>query len=139
MSRKIVMYSDSYMKRMQEYCSGDLHVPGTIHWFDKGSLCADFMKRDCQSVDIQTRAMYDRMLLLQPDIASINVSDKDITSKMKPKEIFNLVISIVTDLQTAGVTTIYVGEIMTRSDFSRSPDPNLEEAIFDLKSQKIIL
>ena len=133
MSRKIAKYGDSYMKRLRENCSSDLHVSRTVLWFDKGGPCADFMKRDSRLI-CDARAMYDRMLNLRPVIVFINVSGNDIMSKTKPKEIFDWIVSIVTDLQTAGARAI-----RKRGDFSGSPDPYLNKAVFDLKCQKINL
>lgn len=137
MSMTIAMYGDSYMKRLREYCDGDLRVPGTIHWFDKGGLRADFKKRDGRRTDDDAKAMYARMIKLRPDVAFINVSGNDVMTETKPKEIFDLISGIVRDLEDAGTATIFVAEIMTRGDFTKSPDPNLDRATFDRKRQKI--
>lgn len=137
MSTTIAMYGDNYVKKLREDCNGDLRVPGTIYCFDKGGLRADFKKRNGQHFDIDAKAMYDRMTELRPDVAFINVSGNDVTSDTEPREFYDRVVAIVNGLRDAGATTIFVAEIMTRGDFSKSPDPKLDKATFDRKRQKI--
>lgn len=137
MSTSIALYGDSYVKRLREFCNNDLRVPGTVYWYDRSGLRADLKKRDGQREDTDARAMYNSMLELRPDVAFINVSGNDITSQTTPREIFDRVVLIVKDLQAAGTSTIFVAEIMTRGDFSKSPDQHLDKATFDRKRQKI--
>ena len=137
MSTLVALYGDSYVKRLRGCCNNDLRVPGTVYWYDKSGLRADLKKRDGQREDTDARAMYNSMLELRPDVAFINVSGNDITSQTTPREIFDRVVSIVNDLQAAGTSTIFVAEIMTRGDFSKSPDQHLDKATFDRKRQKI--
>ena len=87
--------------------------------------------------DTDAGAMYNSMLELRPNVAFINVSGNDITSQTTPIEIFDRVVLIVNDLQAAGTSTIFVAEIMTRGDFSKSPDQHLDKVTFDRKRQKI--
>ena len=94
-------------------------------------------KRDGQREDTDARAMYNSMLELRPDVAFINVSGNYITSQTTPREIFDRVVLIVNELQAAGTSTIFIPEIMTRGDFSKSPDQHLDKATFDRKRQKI--
>ena len=137
MSTSLALYGDSYVKRLRGFCNNDLRVPGTVYWYDKSGLRADLKKRDGQREDTDARAMYNSMLELRPDVAFINVSGNDITSQTTPREIFDRVVLIVNDLQAAGTSTIFVAEIMTRGDFSKSPDQHLDKATFDRKRQEI--
>ena len=81
--------------------------------------------------------MYNSMLEFRRDVAFINVSGNDKTSQTTPREIFDRVVLNVNDLQATGTSTIFVAEIMTRGDFSKSPDQHLDKATFDRKRQKI--
>ena len=137
MSTTIALYGDTYVKNLRNYCNGDLRVPATVFWFDKGGLRADFKKRDGKRIDTDAKAKYDKMIELRPDVAFINVSGNDITTETKPREIFDRVVKIAEDLRDAGATTVLIAEIMTRGDFSKSPDPTLDKTTFDRKRQKI--
>ena len=134
MPTTIALYGDSYVKKLREHCNGDLRVPASIYWFDKGELRADFKKRNGQ-IDTDAKALYNRMIDLRPDVVS--VSGNDITSEIKPREIYDPVVTVANDLRDAGITKIFIAEIMTRGDFSKSPDPHLDKATFDRKRQKI--
>ena len=137
MSTTIAMFGDSYVKRLKEYCSSDLRVPGSVYWFDKGGLRADFKKRDGQQIDTHGQAIYQRMLRLHPEVVFINVSGNDVTSQTKPTVIVDRVVSLADELRENGTKTVFVAEIMTRGDFSKSPDLQLDKATFDRKRQKI--
>ena len=136
MPKTIAIYGDSYVKRLREFCDGDLHVPGSIYWYDKSGLRADFKRRDGQP-DTYAIARFNQMLDLRPDVAFINVCGNDITSKTEPSEIIDRVVKITSDLREAGTTTIFISEILTRGDFSKSQDTQLDKATFDRKRQKI--
>ena len=136
MPKTIAIYGDSYVKRLREFCGGDLHVPGSIYWYDKSGLRADFKRRDGQP-DTYAIARFNQMLDLRPDVAFINVCGNDITSKTEPSEIIDRVVKITSDLREAGTTTIFISEILTRGDFSKSQDTQLDKATFDRKRQKI--
>ena len=135
MPKTIAIYGDSYVKRLREFCGGDLHVPGSIYWYDKSGLRADFKRRDGQP-DTYAIARFNQMLDLRPDVAFINVCGNDITSKTEPSEIIDRVVKITSDLREAGTTTIFISEILTRGDFSKSQDTQLDKATFDRKRQK---
>ena len=81
--------------------------------------------------------MYSRMIDLHPKVTFINLSSKDITTDVKPRDIFNWVVCIIDDLQAAVTTTVFIAEIITRGDFSKSPDPNLDKPSFDKIDKKI--
>ena len=99
MSTTITLYGDRYVKNLRNYCNGDLRVPATVFWFDKGGLRADFKKRDGKRIDTDAKAKYDQMIELRPDVAFINVSGNDITTETKPREIF--IKSPIPDIITA--------------------------------------
>lgn len=136
MPKTIAIYGDSYVKRLREFCNGELRVPGSIYWYDKGGLRADFRNRDGQP-DAYAISRYNQMVDLHPDIVFLNVSGNDITTKTDPREIIDRVVRITVDLQEAGTTTVFIAEILTRGDFSKSPDSQLDKATFDRKRQKI--
>ena len=136
MPTTIALYGDSYVANLRNHCNSNLRVPATVYWFGKGGLRTDFKKRDGK-IDTDAQAMYSRMIDLRPNVAFINVSGNDITTDVKPRDIFNRVVRIVDDLQAAGTTTVFIAEIITRGDFSKSPDPNLDKPTFDKIRQKV--
>lgn len=44
---------------------------------------------------------------------------------------------IYCNLKDSGVKSVFVAEVLTRGDFSRSPDKDLTKVIFDKKRKKI--
>ena len=121
MSTTIAMFGHSYVKRLKEYCSKCLHVPGCVYWLDKGRLRADFKKRDGQQRDTHGQAIYQRMLRLLPTVVFINVSGNDVSSQTKPTVIVDRVVSMADELRKNGTKTVFVAEIMTRVIFQRVP------------------
>ena len=133
----IAMYGDSYIKRLQDYCDGDLRVPATICWFGKGGLRSDFKDRKGLKIGKDAKSNYEKMKKLLPDVVFINVGGNDLTTTTKPREIYDQIAGLIYELQQAGVKEIYVAEILTRGDFSKCPDPDMNKASFDLQRKKI--
>ena len=132
----IAIFGDSYVEHLRRYCDNDLRVPGTTYWFGKGGMTADFKLKNGKN-DVVAEDLYQRMLDLRPDVAFINVSGNDITTTTAPKEIYDRVVKIVSGLEEVGTKTVFIAEMMTRGDFSKSPDPILNKTTFDNKRQKI--
>lgn len=57
-------------------------------------------------------------------------------TQTRPRDIFDWVITNNNNFQDGGVTTIFITEILTNGDFSKSPDQLLETAAFDRKHQR---
>ena len=132
----IAIFGDSYVEHLRRYCENDLRVPGKTYWFGKGGMTANFKKKNGEK-DVVAEDLYQRMLELRPDVAFINVSGNDITTATTPKQIYDRVVKIVSGLQEVGTRHIFIAEIMTRGDFSKSPDPGLDKTTFDKKREKI--
>lgn len=87
MATKKAFYSDSYVKRLQDFCNCDLQVPRSVYWFDKGGLLADFKKRDGKRKDAEAKAMYTWMFKQHPDVAFINMSSNDIMTQTTSRDL----------------------------------------------------
>lgn len=77
MAKTTVLFGNSYVKRLREFCSGRLHVPGDVYWYGRGGLRTDRMDY----------RLYDRMLRKRPQIAVINIGGNDITPTSAPRDI----------------------------------------------------
>lgn len=137
MPKTIAMYGDSYVKRLKDYCDGDLRVPGTVYWFAKGGLRSDFKDRYGLHVDTDGKSNFERLKKVKPDVVFLNVGGNDLTSTTTPRQIYERVVRLVDELKRAGITDVYVAEILTRGDFSKSPDSAMNKTSFDLQRKKI--
>ena len=135
MPTKIAMCGDSYVSRLQDYCDGDLRVPASIYWCGKGGLRTDFLNKK-GVIDKYAKSSYDQLKSLRPDVFVINVGGNDLSTRTKPREIYNRIIGLVHDVQKAGVKDVYVAERMTRADLPSNEEKN--SLIFDAKRSTLL-
>ena len=136
MHKTIAFYGDSYVTRLQDYCQEDLRVPGQVLWFGKGGLRTDYIKRD-GTVDVNAKSKFQILKELKPDVVFINVGGNNLTTTSSPRQVFDRILGLTVELQQAGIKDIYVTEILTRGDFSKCPDPNMDKVCFDRQRKKI--
>ena len=79
MPKTIAIFGDSYVRRPEDYCKGDLGMPGEVHWLGRGGI----------RTDIKNQALYRRLLELRPDAAIIHLGGNDITITSTPRDIFS--------------------------------------------------
>lgn len=136
MPLSIALYGDSYVYRLKNYCNTDLRVPANVSWFDKSGLRSDFINRNGE-IDSEATTNFAKLKEEKPDVVFINVGGNDLTTKSNPREIYDRILSLVDELKQAGVKVVYVAGIMARGDFSKSPDPDMNQQSFDLQRRKI--
>ena len=136
MPKTIALYGDSYVERLQKYCHEDLRVPSDVYWFGKGGLRSDFIKRNGE-VDISAKAMFRKLKELKPDAVFLNVGGNDLTTSSEPRQVVDRILGLTAELQQAGVGLVYMTEILTRGDFSKCPDQEMNRTCFDRQRKKI--
>ena len=104
---KIALFGDSYIKRLGKY----LEVPGECRFFGVGGMRAD---RPHQEV-------LNQLLEFQPDTVFVFIGGNDISVNSSPRQTFDDILSIMDSIDYNGATTVYIGEILTRGQFSKSP------------------
>ena len=132
----IVLYGDSYVSRLKNFCAAELRVPANVCWFERSGVRSDFLDKKGK-FDMAAKANYDRMKTLRPDVAFLNVGGNDLTTTSNPREVYGRILCLVDELKQAGVQLIYVAEILTRGDFKKCPDPKMNKVSFDLQRKKI--
>ncbi|OWF41035.1 hypothetical protein KP79_PYT18979 [Mizuhopecten yessoensis] len=70
-----------------------------------------------------------------PDIVVIQLGGNDIAATSSPNDIFQTLLKLQTDLQTAGIKEVYFTEIVPRGNFDKSP--GLTATSFDKQRNKI--
>lgn len=118
---KIALFGDSYIKRLGKY----LGVPGECRFFGVGGKRAD---RPHQEV-------LNQLLEFQPDAMFVFIGGNDISVNSSPRQTFDDIVNIMDSIDYNGATTVYIGEILTRGQFSNSP--GLTKDIFDRKRELI--
>ena len=99
-----VLFGDSYITRLQDYCNDDLAVPGYVYFYGKGGLRTDRM----------VMSLWKRCLRREPDVCFIN----DITMTSDPEDIYKRIVKLVDQLyRHRRVQMVYVAEIQTRGSF----------------------
>ena len=136
MPKTIALYGDSYVARLQDYCNEDLRVPNDVYLFGKGGLRSDLSKRNGE-VDISAKLMFRKLKELKPDAVFLNVGGNDLTTSSTPRQVIHRILGLTAELQKAGLRVVYVAEILTRGDFSKCPDPEMNQACFNRQRKKI--
>lgn len=75
------------------------------------------------------------LLEFQPETVFVCIGGNDISMNSSPRQTFENINEIVNILTNNGTKNVYIGEIMTRGQFSRSP--GLTKEMFD-KKRKLI-
>ena len=120
---RIALFGSSYIARLEEFCWGDLKVPGDVRFFGIGGMkfetCAETLKK---------------VKSFKPGAVYIFLGGNSITKNTKPSELADLYFTIIKDLRDSGVRKIYVAEIPTRGKFKT---PGLDKKCFDSQREKI--
>lgn len=124
---KFAVLGSSYVERLRRFTSEDLKVPGEVRWFGVPGLRCDSLSEE----------MWRRILTYKPDCLFLHVGGNDITTTTSPNDVVRKIMDIYCNLKDSGVKSVFVAEVLTRGDFSRSPDKDLTKVIFDKKRKKI--
>lgn len=136
MPMNIALYGDSYVSRLKNFCKSDLRVPANVCWYDRSGLRSDFLNRKGR-IDETAKNNYDDLKELKPDVVFINVGGNDLSTKSDPREVYERIMALVHEMRQVGVNVVYVAEIMTRGDFSKCPDTEMNKTSFDRQRRKI--
>jgi len=120
-----VFFGSSFIERLRKYCEEDMEVPGTTIFCGKGGLRTDRMDT----------ALLHRALKTNADIAYLQLGGNDITATSTPKDIFDRICTVVTLFLDSGIRQVYIGEILTRGNFSKAP--GLTKESFDRQRKRI--
>ena len=120
---KIALFGDSYISRLEDFCCGDLKVPGYIRFFCFGGMNFDNYLTE-----------FKKLKLFCPDVVFFNLGGNSITATTKPKQISDKLCELVEELKVAGVKKVYVAEITTRGKFKHE---GLDKKCFDAQRKKI--
>lgn len=122
---RTALLGDSYIGRLGRFCGGFLGVPGECRFYCVGGMRAD-------SVD---QRVLRALMEFQPETVFVCLGGNDISMNSSPRQTFDDITKVVNILTNNGAKNVYIGEIMTRGQFSRSP--GLTKEIFD-KKRKLI-
>ena len=104
------LFGDSYIKRLQNFCDGDLHVPGSTRFVHRGGL-------RCDGID--------------------EMMEKKLTAAAE--KIYADIKSLIEKLKEAGVRRVFISEILPRADFKKSVPSGLTKSKFERDRKKINL
>ena len=107
------LFGDSYIKRLQKFCGGDLRVPGSTRYVRKGGLGCDTLTKKLRDRMIATAATSDYVFL--------SIGGNDISCTSNPDHIYDNICELVKDIEDAGVRRVYISEILPRENFSKRP------------------
>ncbi len=124
MSLRIAIFGDSYVRRLETFCSGDLLVSSVVSWVGVGGLRAANCQREL------TRAIG-----AGPDTAFVCIGGNDFCSSSNPLAIFRDISSAVEKFKSAGVQTVFVARILGRTRFPK--DRNMTTELFDRKRRTV--
>lgn len=120
---KIALFGDSYISRLEEFCKGDLRVPGDVRFFGVGGMNFDNYSK-----------VFKEVKLFRPDAVFINLGGNSISTDTKSNELSEKLCELVEELKENGVKKVYVAEITTRGKFKPT---NLDKKCFDGQQTKI--
>ena len=106
------LFGASYIKRLENYCRGDLNVPGKVKFYGKGGLRSDRIM-----TDIKAKRLWRDCLRAEADVYFIHIGGNDITKTSEPEDIFRRIVGMVDKLHRRTRCQVYVAEIQTRGDF----------------------
>lgn len=121
------LFGDSYIKRLDIFCNGDLHVPGSFTFVYRGGLRLDTLGNEMKM----------KMKAAKPDTLFLSIGGNDISPVSDPNEIFKGICQLVQDFENAGVRHVYISEILQRADFSKSQPPGLTKSKFNRDRKEI--
>lgn len=124
MTLRIVIFGDSHVRRLQEFCSGDLLGFSAVSWVGVGGLRAANCQREL------TRAIG-----AQHDVAFVCIGGNDFCSSSNPLAIFRDISSVVEKFKSSGVQIVYVARILGRTRFPK--DRNMTKELFDRKRRTV--
>ncbi|KAK3107288.1 hypothetical protein FSP39_011166 [Pinctada imbricata] len=122
---RIALFGSSYIRRLDEFCGGDLGIPHTVKFFGKGGMTAGHPHFFLKS----------QVLHFQPDIVFICLGGNDISATSSPCEIVRNIKTLVNELISTGVRRVLVSEVLERGDFTKAP--GLTKDSFDKQRKKI--
>ena len=120
---RFCLMGDSYVKRLQNFCGGDLHLPGPTRFLRQGGLRCDELDDTMKTQMKQAAAKSDYVFL--------SIGGNDISPISDPEVIFNNIRDLVEKLEETHVRRVYISEILPRGDFSKSKPRGLTKAKFD--------
>ena len=113
---------DSYIKRLDLFCNGDLHVPGSFTFVYRGGLQLDTLGNEMKG------KMKGKMKAAKPDLLFLSVGGNDISPVSDPKKISKGICELVQDFHNAGVRHVCISEILQRADVFKSQSPGLSKS-----------
>ena len=108
---------DSYMKRLDLFCNGDLHVPGSFTFVYRGGLRLDTLGNE----------MKRKMKAAKPNVLFLSIGGNDISPVSDPKKISKVICELVHDFHNAGVCHVCISEILQRADFFKSQPTGIKQ------------
>ena len=125
------LFGDSYIKRLQNFCDGDLHVPGSTRFVHRGGL-------RCDGID---EVMEKKLTAAakKTDIVFLSIGGNDISPISKPEKIYDDIKSLIEKLKEADVRRVFISEILPRADFKKSVPSGLTKSKFERDRKTINL
>lgn len=108
---RITLFGDSYITRLERYCKGQLRIPGDVQFLGKGGLKTSRMDN----------SLFRKVLTSESDAVFLNIGSNDINPDSPPRDIYNRITDIVNQLRDSGVSFVFIGELLTRNDFTKCP------------------
>ena len=124
---KFTLLGSSYVTRLGKYCSFDMGFR------DENLECRFFGVERLRAENVPSWLLED-LIDWGPQFVFIHLGGNDISTSSSPNEIYEMIVSLVEDLETRGMK-VYVGEILTRGCFKLNP--GLTELCFE-KQRKAI-
>ena len=121
------LFGSSYVARLDDFCGGDMHVPGQCVFQGRGGLQASTV----------THTMVKKMTAARPNFIFLAIGGNDISVLSTAADIFEDICKLVKTFKEAGVQEVFISEILPRADFSKSKPPGLTKARFDRQRKAI--
>ena len=123
------LLGDSYIKRLQKFCNGDLHIPGSARFVQRGGQRCDRLDAPMKKRMIETAA--------KSDFIFLSIGGNDISPISDPEDIYTNICNLVRDLENAGVRRVFISEILPRADFSKSDPKGLTKTKFEYDKKTV--
>lgn len=107
---RYAVFGDSYVRRLGEF-GGNYDVEGEVECFGVGGMRTDSIPN----------WLWQKMEEFAPTHVFIHLGGNDISSTSSPREIANRLLELRDHFLANGVRKVWVGEIMPRGRFGRSP------------------
>ncbi|XP_052786010.1 uncharacterized protein LOC128221442 [Mya arenaria] len=105
--KKVAIFGDSHVWRLDAFCNEDLKVPMEVRFFGAGGMKASKPKP----------GLLKQVKMYGADLVVVSLGGNDITTTSVPKDIVAAVLHIAQDFIDSGVSTILVLEIGERGAF----------------------